>query len=279
MATSSRMGFPCVSAGKESTCIVGDLGLIPGLGRSHGEVEGYPLQYSGLENSLDCVGWWERLIVGKIGTCFNGRGHAQSIFNPIFCWWVKLYYFPVVSVQFTSVHWLSHVWLCDPMDCNTPGLPVHHSLLEFTQAHVHWIRDVIQLSHPLSSLSPPAFNLSQHQGPFKWTNFQIMWPKYWHFSFSISLSNEYLLLISFRMEWLDLRAIQGNLKHLLQHHSSKLSVLQYSSFLIVQVSHPCMTTGKTIALTRWFFVGKDMSLLFNMLSSLVITFLPRSKCL
>ena len=105
----------------------------------------------------------------------------------------------------------------------------------------------------------------------------IRWPKYWSFSFSISPSSEYSGLISFRMDWLDLLAVQGTLKSLLQHHSSKASILWHSVFLIVQLSHPYMTTGKTIALTRWTFVGKVMSLLFNMLSRLVITFLPRSK--
>ena len=107
----------------------------------------------------------------------------------------------------------------------------------------------------------------------------IRWPKYWNFSFSISPSNEYSGLISFRMDWLDLLAVQGTLKSLCQHHSSKASVLQCSAFFIVQLSHPHMTTGKTIALTRWTFVGKVMSLLFNNLSRLVIRFLPRSKCL
>ena len=106
---------------------------------------------------------------------------------------------------------------------------------------------------------------------------RIRWPKYWSFSFSISPSNEYSGLISFRMDWLDLLAVHGTLKSLLQHHSSKASILQHSAFFIVQLSHPYMTTGKTIAFTRWAFVGKVMSLLFNMLSRLVITFLPRSK--
>ena len=107
----------------------------------------------------------------------------------------------------------------------------------------------------------------------------IRWPKYWSLSFSISPSNEYSGLISFRMDWLDLLAVQGTLKSLVQHHSSKASILQYSAFFMVQLSHPYMTTGKTIALTRWIFVGKVISLLFNMLSRLVIAFLPRSKCL
>ena len=107
----------------------------------------------------------------------------------------------------------------------------------------------------------------------------IRWPKYWSFSFHINPSNEYSGLISFRMNWLDLPVVQGTLKSLLQHHSSKASILQHSAFFTVQLSHPYMTTGKTIALTRWTFVGKVMSLLFNVLSRLVITFLPRSKCL
>ena len=105
----------------------------------------------------------------------------------------------------------------------------------------------------------------------------MRWPKYWSFSFNISLPSEHLGLISFRVDWLDLLAVQGTLKSLLQHHSSKASILWLSAFFIVQLSHPYMTTGKTIALTRWTFVGKVMSLLFNMLSRLVITFLPRSK--
>ena len=108
---------------------------------------------------------------------------------------------------------------------------------------------------------------------------RIRWPKYWSFSFSISPSNEYSGLISFRIDWFDLLAVQGTLKRLLQQHSSKASILWHSAFLRVQLLHPYMTTGKTIALTRWTFAGKVMSLLFNMLSRLVITFLPRSKCL
>jgi len=108
---------------------------------------------------------------------------------------------------------------------------------------------------------------------------RIRWPKYWSFSFSISPSNEHPGLISFRMDWLDLLEIQGTLKSLLQHHSSKASILGCPAFFIVQISHPYVTTGKTTALTRWTFVGKVISLIFNMLSRLVITFLPRSKCL
>ena len=165
------------------------------------------------------------------------------------------------------------------MDCSMPGLPVHHQLPEFTQTHVHWVGDAIQPSHPLSSPSPPAFNLSSIRVFTNESTLRIRWPKYWSFSFSISPFNEYSGLISFRMDWLDLDALQGTLKSLLQHHGSKASILQCSAFFIVQISHLYMTTGKTIALTIWTFVSKVMSLLFNKLSTLVITFLPRSKCL
>ena len=165
------------------------------------------------------------------------------------------------------------------MNHSMPGLPVHHQILEFIQIHVHWVGDTIQPSLPVSSPSPPAPNPSQHQGLFQWSTLHIRWPKYWNFSFSISPSNEHPGLISFRMDWLDLLAVQGTLKSLLKHHSSKASILRLSAFFTVQLSHPYMTTWKTIALTRRTFVGKVMSLLFNMLSRLVITFLPRSKCL
>ena len=131
--------------------------------------------------------------------------------------------------------------------------------------------------HPLSPSSPPAFNLSNHQGLSYEPVLCVRWPKYWSFSFSISLSNEYSGLISFGMDWLDLLAVQGTLKSILQYHSSKASILRHSAFFIVQLSHTYMTTGKTIALTRRTFVGKVMSLLWNMLSRLVIIFLPRHK--
>ena len=163
------------------------------------------------------------------------------------------------------------------MDCSMLGFPVHYQLPELMQTHVHWVSDAIQPSHPLSSPFPPALNRSQHQGFSKESALPIRWPKYWSFSFSIGPSNEYSGLISFRKDWLDLLGVQGTLKSLLQHHSSKASILQCSAFFIVQLSHPYMTTGKTIALTRWTLVGKVTSLLFNMLSRLVITFLPRSK--
>ena len=171
------------------------------------------------------------------------------------------------SVQFSSVT-QSCPTLCDPMNCSTPGLPVHHHLPESTQTHVHWVDDAIQPSHPLSSPSPPALNLSQPQSLFQWvSSSHHWWPKYWRFSFNISPSNEHPGLSSFRMDWLDLLAVQGNLKSLLQHHSSKPSILWLSAFFIVQLSHPYMTAGKTIALTRRTFIGKVMSLLLNMLSN------------
>ena len=130
------------------------------------------------------------------------------------------------------------------------------------------------LCHPLLLLPPipPSIRVFSNE-----STLCMRWPKYWSFSFSISPSNEQPGLISFRMDWLDLLALQGTLKSLLQHHSSEASIYRCSAFFTVQLSHPCMTTGKTIALTRWSFVGKVMSLLFNMLSRLVITFLPRSK--
>ena len=156
------------------------------------------------------------------------------------------------------------------MACSTRGLPVHHQLLELAQTYVHRVSVAIQPSHPLSYPSPPAFNLSQHQVFSKESVLHIRWPKYWSFSFSISPSNDYSRLISFRIGWFGLLAVQGTLKKLLQHHSSKVSVLQSSAFFRVQLSHPYLTTGKTIALTRQTFVGKVMSLLFNMLSRLVI---------
>ena len=164
------------------------------------------------------------------------------------------------------------------MDC-TPGLPVHHQLPESTQTHVHWISDAIQPSHPLLSPSPPASIFPSIRVISNESALHIRWPKDWSFSFNISTSNEYPGLISFRMDWLDLLAVQGTLKSLLQHHSSKASILWWSAFFIVQLSHPYMTTGKTVALTKWNFVAKVISLLFNILSRLVITLLPRSKCL
>ena len=166
--------------------------------------------------------------------------------------------------------------LCNSMDSSTPGFPVHHKLPELAQTHIHCVGNAIQLSHPLSSPSL-AFDLSQLRVFSNELALCIRWPKYWSFNFSISPSSEYLGLISISIDWLDLLAVQGTLKSRLQHHSSKASILRCSAFFTVQLSHPYMTTGKTISLTGWTFVGKVMSLLFNMLSRLVIAFLPRSK--
>ena len=146
------------------------------------------------------------------------------------------------------------------MDCSMPGFPVHHQLLELAQTHVNWIDDAIQPSHPLSSPSLPAFNLSQHQGLFRWVSSSPQvaeelerQPQHQSFQW-------YSGLISFRIGWLDLLAVKGTLKSLFQHHSSKASILWLSAFFIVQLSHPYMTTGKTRALSRWTFDGKVMSL-------------------
>ena len=136
--------------------------------------------------------------------------------------------------QFSSVHFMqSCLTLCYPMDCNVPGFSVHHQLPQLTQTQVHWVGDAIQPLHPLSFPSPPAFYLSQHQGLFRWVSSSHQVAKYWSFSFSISPSNEYSGLTSFRMDWLDLLAVQGTLKILLQHHSSKASILWCSAFFIV----------------------------------------------
>ena len=149
------------------------------------------------------------------------------------------------------------------------------SLLELLS--IESVGEAIQPSHPLSPPSPLALNLPSIRVFSNESGLCIRWPNYWSFNFSNSPSSEYSGLISFRIEWLDLLAVQGTLKSLLQHHSSKASILQRSAFFMVQFLHPCMTTGKTIALTTWTFVGKVMPLLFNMLSRLVMAFVPRSK--
>ena len=180
------------------------------------------------------------------------------------------------TFQFGSVAQLC-LTLCNPMNCSTPGLPVHHQ---------HWslpklmsVKSVMSSNHlilcrPLVLLSSifPSVRVFSNESAL-----HIRWPKYWSFSFNISPSNEHPGLISFRMDWLDLLAVWGALKSLVQHHGSKASILWHSAFFIDQLSLPYMTSGKTIALTRWNFVGKAMSLFFNMLSRLVITFLSRNN--
>ena len=166
--------------------------------------------------------------------------------------------------------------LHDPVHCSRPGLPVPHHLPEFAQTHVHWIGDAIQPSHPLSPSSPSAFSLSKHRGLFQWVRSLHQVVKVLelqHQSFQ-----EYSGLISSKIDWFDLLAVQGTLKSL-QHHSSKASILQHSVFFMVQLSHLYMTTGQTITLTTWTFVGEVMPLLFSTLSGFVITFQSRSNCL
>ena len=163
-----------------------------------------------------------------------------------------------------------------PHELQHARLPCPSPSLGFAQ-RVYWVSNTIQPAHPLSSPSPSAFNLSQHQGLFQWVSSSHRMAKVLELQLQHQSFQWIFGLISFRMDWLDLLAIQGTLKSLLQHHSSKASILWRSAFFIVQLSHPYMTTGKTIALTRWTFVGKVMSLLFNMVSRLVIAFLPRSK--
>ena len=159
-----------------------------------------------------------------------------------------------------------------PHGHSMPGLPVCHQLLQLSQTHVHQVGDATQPSHPLSSPSPPASIFPSIRVFLNEPVLCIRWPRYWSFSFNTSPSNEYSGLISFTMDWLDLLEVQGTLKSLLQHHTSKSSILRHSAFFIVQLSHPYITTGKIIVLTRWTFVGKVMSLLFNMLSRLLTRF-------
>ena len=160
------------------------------------------------------------------------------------------------------------------MDWSTPGFLVLHYLLEFAQIHVSWVSENHLICFPLLLLPSVFLSIRVFSNELA---LHIRWPKYWSFSFVISPFNEYSELISFRIDWFYPLDVEGTLKSLLQYHSSKGSILQCSAFFTVQLSHSYMTTGKTIALTRWTFVGKVMSLLFNILSSLVTAFLPRSK--
>ena len=163
--------------------------------------------------------------------------------------------------------------LCNPMNCSRPGFPIHHQLLELAQIRVHRVGHAIQPSHPLSSSSPPDFKLSQHQSLYQWVSSSHQVTKIFEFQ----LQHQSFQWISFRVDWFDILEVQGTLKSLFEHHSSKASILRHSAFFMVQLSHSYLTTGKTIALTRRTFISKVMSLLFKMLSRLVIAFLPRSK--
>ena len=223
------------------------------------------------------------MIVRKTsGLCFLGKKFIKlrhlNILLKIPSFNMNLYFSLSLSLRSVSVQLSCSVWLFlsqrglqhtrPPCPSPTPRLDSNSCPLSW------WCYPTISSSVvPFSS----CFSLSQHQSLLEWASSSIRWPKYWSFSLSISPSNEYLGLISFRMDWLDILAVQGSLKSPLQHHSSKASIVQRSTFFTVQLSHPYMTTGKTIALTRWTFVTKVISLLFNMLSRLVINFLPRSK--
>ena len=189
-----------------------------------------------------------------------------------------MHFFSKHHLQFSPVA-QSCPTLRDFMDCSMPGFPVHHQCLELTQTHVHRVGDAIQPSHPLLSPSLPIFNLSQSRIFSNEAVLHIRWPKYWNISFSMSPSNEYSGLFSFRMDWLELLAVQGTLKSLLQNHSSKPSILWHSAFFIFQISYQNMTTEKNHSFARWTSVGKIMSLLFKMLSRFVIASIPRNKCL
>ena len=174
----------------------------------------------------------------------------------IWCIWTQAnIYDTIISINVLSSVAKSCPTLCDPMNCSTPGLPVHHQLLEFTQTHIHWVC-AIQPSHPLLSPSPPVPIPPRIRIFSNESTLHMRWPNYWSFSFSIIPSKEFPELISFRMDWLDLLIVQGTLKSLLQHHISEASILWCLAFFKVQLSHPYMTTGKTIALTRRTFVGK-----------------------
>ena len=225
-----------------------------------------------IQNAHHSIGYYG----AALETIWSSRYGSSAQLTTIYPLTIKTAY------KYTKWHQLrlvaqSSPTLCDPMDCSTPDL----LSITNSQSLLMSIESVIPSNHPilchplllLPSIFPSIRVFSNESA------LPIRWPKYWSFSFSISLSNEYSGLISFRIDWLDLLAVQGTLKSLLQHHSSKASILWHSAFFIVQLSHPYMTTGKTIALTRWTFVGKVMSLLLNMLSRLVIAFLPRRKYL
>ena len=236
------------------------MGAIPGSERSPEE---------GMATHSKILAWripWTEELVG-----YSPQGHRVEhdwVTNIQFSW---IEFSCSVMSDSLLLHGLQHAR--PPCPWPTPGAYSNSCPLTW------WGHDgdTIQPPHPLLSPSPPAPNPSQHQSFFQWVNSSHELAKILEFSFSIIPSKEHPGLISFRMDWMDLLAVQGTLKHLLQHHSSKASILQCSAFFTVQLSHPYMTTGKTIALTKQTFVGKVMSLLFNMLSRLVITFLPRSK--
>ena len=312
-----KLGKKFILSGKKKlACNVGEAGLIPGSGRSTGEVNGNPLQYSCLGNLMD-RGVWQAIAHGvakeldmtywlnnnnllytekpfestkkplsankqvqqcETNTAKSAYFYTLTMNNLQMILKKQLLINCINKNKITSVQLLSCVWLFV-----TPWTAACQASLSITNSQrllkLTSIESVIPSNHLilchtlllLPSIFPSIRVFSSE------SVLHIRWPKYWSISFSISPSNEYSGLISFRTDWIDLLAVQGTLKSLLQHHSSKTSVLQRSVFFTVQLSHPYLTTRKTIALNRWIFVGKVMSLLFNMLSRLVITFLPRSK--
>ena len=246
--------------------------------------------------ALKSLPWdvWFHFVYVWLAVTFDVQLHGFLCFVFTFCFQQKLYVLGLpylfgkvhqgyqssrLSVQFSSVQSLSRVRLFA-----TPWITERQASLSITNSRsslrlmsIKSVGDAIQPSHPLLYPSPPVSNPSSIRVFSSESALLIRWPKYWSFSFSISPPNEHPGLISFRRDWLHLLAVQGTLKSLLQHHSSKASILRHSAFFTVQLSHPYMTAGKTIAFTRQTFVGKVMSLLLNTLSRLVITFLPRSK--
>ena len=207
---------------------------------------------------------YERWYLTVVWLAFPWWLLILNIFS--FCYCLSMY-FLLKKYLFRSSRFSSAAQSCpnhwDPTECSTPGLSVHLQLPEFTQTYVHWVCDAIQPSHPLSSPSPPAFNLSQHQGLFQWVSSSHQVAKVLEFQLQHQSFQWIFGLISFTMDWLYLLAVQGTLKSLLQHRSSKVSILLHSAFFLVQLSNPYMTTGKTIALTRQTFVGKVISLLLT----------------
>ena len=254
-------GLPSWLSSKKSPCSAGDVGSILGLGRSPGEGNANPLQSSCLGNPMD-RGDWQAKVYGV------SKVRHDWVTKPL----PPYVYISLVQLLLSRVWLFATPWISASQASlsitNSQSLPKLMSIeSEMPSSHLILCRLLLLLP-----LIPPSIRVFSNESTLR-----IRWPKYGSFSFSISPSNEHPGLISFRMDWLDLLTVQGTLKSLLQHHSSRASVLQCSAFFIVQHSHPYMTTGKTIALTRWTFVGQIMSLLFNMLSRLVITFLPRSK--
>ena len=196
---------------------------------------------------------------------FSAKNHGNRYWSGFSGCWIGGLEGSICQGSSVTQSRLTH---CNPMDCSTPGFPVHHQLPEFTQNSCPPVSDAFQPSPPLLSPSPPAFNLSQHQGLFQWVSSSYQVAKVLEFQLQHQSLQWYSGLISFRMDWFHLLAVQETLKSLLQCHSSKASILHHSAFFMVQLSHPYMTTGETIALTRRTYVNKVMSLLFNMLSSL-----------